>query len=832
MIIKFPRTLPFPVIITKLLKAPADDVERLQPLLYYTYRAKVTEMPEFGVEETVEREFTEQFDAPEEGTFVRWLVSVGAQVESSSVGICEVEEVCSHDVQFAGLKDYNSGPERAMIQIAHDNTGLKVSENEAKRLEETSKRRLLRDRKLSLVVDLDQTIIHATVDPTVGEWKDDPYCINHESVKDVQAFKLDEDISGGRGTWYYVKMRPGLQQFLKAIAQLYELHIYTMGTRAYAMCVKKIVDPDGTIFGERVLSRDESGSMTQKSLQRLFPVDTKMVVIIDDRGDVWKWCDNLVKVKPYDFFVGIGDINSMFLPKRQDFPPTSVPGVTPTTSTETVPPALESVPIEKKEEIEEELAEEMAETEAFSEATAVAAPPISTLDALVTMSGSDNRELITDQAEQLEKAIEAQKEQRPLAKMQEEQDKLDEKAAEQGHMADSSNDTASEGGTQKHSVLHDNDQELFHLQKHLTAIHHNFFEVYDRDKKIGKDRVSQLKDSKRNPRKRSAPDDPDGLDLSAVPDVARIMPTMKQETFKGVVLVFSGVIPLNADLRFADIAIWARSFGAVVTDVITPRVTHVVAARQRTAKVRQAARFPQIKIVTLEWLTDSISHWQREPEDNYLVVVHESDRNPAASPNGDKNDPYVLNMLSSEDEDSEDASDDEDDEDYDSEFMSSQPADPVDDHLDMSNVGWKDVDEEFAEFFGDEDFDSDTESVRSGRSTRSERTDVDLAKRKRAELSDADDPDADGSELPSSQESIESATVGEGSRLAKRQKIARERAEEGSALKVVEGADANKEEDQDELDARSLEEDLERGLLEMDDEEEVEAEKKAADGAT
>lgn len=32
---------------------------------------------------------------------------------------------------------------------------------------------LLRSRKLSLIVDLDQTIIHTTVDPTVGEWMAD-----------------------------------------------------------------------------------------------------------------------------------------------------------------------------------------------------------------------------------------------------------------------------------------------------------------------------------------------------------------------------------------------------------------------------------------------------------------------------------------------------------------------------------------------------------------------------------------------------------------------------------------------------------------------------------
>jgi RNA polymerase II subunit A-like phosphatase len=34
-----------------------------------------------------------------------------------------------------------------------------------------------------------------------------------------------------------------------------------------------------------------------------------MVVAIDDRADVWKWSPNLIKVRPYNFFLGIGDIN-------------------------------------------------------------------------------------------------------------------------------------------------------------------------------------------------------------------------------------------------------------------------------------------------------------------------------------------------------------------------------------------------------------------------------------------------------------------------------------------------------------------------------------------
>lgn len=64
-----------------------------------------------------------------------------------------------------------------------------------------------------------------------------------------------------------------------------------------------------------------------------------MVVIIDDRADVWEWSPNLIKVIPCesfqsfprnyrptfakdDFFVGIGDINSAFLPKAEPLAPT------------------------------------------------------------------------------------------------------------------------------------------------------------------------------------------------------------------------------------------------------------------------------------------------------------------------------------------------------------------------------------------------------------------------------------------------------------------------------------------------------------------------------
>ena len=42
----------------------------------------------------------------------------------------------------------------------------------------------------------------------------------------------------------------------------------------------------------------------------LFPCGDKMVAIIDDREDIWGGAENLIRVKPYIFFPGVGNINA------------------------------------------------------------------------------------------------------------------------------------------------------------------------------------------------------------------------------------------------------------------------------------------------------------------------------------------------------------------------------------------------------------------------------------------------------------------------------------------------------------------------------------------
>ncbi|VDP08882.1 unnamed protein product [Soboliphyme baturini] len=165
---------------------------------------------------------------------------------------------------------------------------------EAKKYGFIEKLRLLRSRRLVLLVDLDQTLIHTTnedIPPT---------------MKNVMHFQLDGP------TWYHMRMRPHTLEFLHSVSQKFELHICSFGARMYAHTVARMMDPDGALFGLRILSRDECFDPFLKTanLKALFPCGDHLVCIIDDREDVWNFASNVVHVKPYRFFKHTGDINA------------------------------------------------------------------------------------------------------------------------------------------------------------------------------------------------------------------------------------------------------------------------------------------------------------------------------------------------------------------------------------------------------------------------------------------------------------------------------------------------------------------------------------------
>lgn len=648
---------------------------------------------------------------------------------------------------------------RATINMVHDKVSLTISQDEAAKADDEAKRRLLASKKLSLVVDLDQTIIHATVDPTVADWQKDVDNPNHNAVKDVQAFLLKDDGPDHKGCWYYIKLRPNLEEFLENVSQIYECHIYTMGTRAYAKNIAEIIDPQHKIFGDRILSRDESGSMTAKNLQRLFPVDTKMVVIIDDRGDVWKWSPNLIKVTPYDFFVGIGDINSSFLPKKQGPRPShKVAAIAaPKPNEDLAEGATKAEPEPKTNGNTEQLSDEVSAEEPGSPVTSNASP----LEQLVAMGGSDDATIRQAQTSSKEEVVAEQLKERPLLQKQlqlEAEDAAGEAviAKEEADTGNSSpaSDDSSGSEKPKHNLLQDHDRELYILEDSLRKVHTEFYTVYDnRLASVRGGRLGEL----RGGQKRKFPSEKPELDL--VPDIKNVLPAVKVRVLAGAVIVFSGLVPLGLDIGSTDIAILAKSFGARIEDNITRSTTHVVAARNRTLKVRKALKRGKgrIKIVNPQWLTDSVGSWEKKDETSYLLDVEEGrsghvdddddilseSESPAASESGEETDSttskkpstpsLTINPPSSEAGDTESEGD----------IPELDPTSPVG----GTEGVWGDMNDEMEDFLNElnSEGDSDGESVVSMDSSTSSKISMRGKKRVRDDVDsggESDDPSA------------------------------------------------------------------------------------------
>ncbi|XP_051925875.1 RNA polymerase II subunit A C-terminal domain phosphatase [Hippocampus zosterae] len=184
----------------------------------------------------------------------------------------------------------------ATVSMVHSVPELMVSSEQAEQLGREDQQRLHRNKKLVLMVDLDQTLIHTT----------DQHC-QQMSNKGIFHFQL------GRGEpMLHTRLRPHCKEFLEKIAKLYELHVFTFGSRLYAHTIAGFLDPETKLFSHRILSRDECIDPFSKTgnLRYLFPCGDSMVCIIDDREDVWKFAPNLITVKKYVYFEGIGDISA------------------------------------------------------------------------------------------------------------------------------------------------------------------------------------------------------------------------------------------------------------------------------------------------------------------------------------------------------------------------------------------------------------------------------------------------------------------------------------------------------------------------------------------
>ncbi|KAL1333107.1 hypothetical protein AAHE18_11G076600 [Arachis hypogaea] len=222
--------------------------------------------------------------------------------ESTSEGIVKQnleEYVCTHPGSFGDMcircgqkLDGESG-----VTFGYIHKGLRLHDEEISRLRNTDVKNLLIRKKLYLILDLDHTLLNSTHLAHLNS--EELHLISQaDSLGDVSKgslFKLDK-------MHMMTKLRPFVRTFLKEASEMFEMYIYTMGDRPYALEMAKLLDPLGEYFNAKVISRDDGTQKHQKGLDIVLGQESA-VVILDDTEHAWvKHRDNLILMERYHFF--------------------------------------------------------------------------------------------------------------------------------------------------------------------------------------------------------------------------------------------------------------------------------------------------------------------------------------------------------------------------------------------------------------------------------------------------------------------------------------------------------------------------------------------------
>ncbi|GKU96246.1 hypothetical protein SLEP1_g9500 [Rubroshorea leprosula] len=243
------------------------------------------------------------------------LLSQPMQIKSDRVDMKPVVASSSEDQQTMTVSApaviaTGPQPQNTWVDVAHlfegydDQQKAAIQRERARRIEEQKK--MFSARKLCLVLDLDHTLLNSAkfveVEPVHEEILRKKEELDREKPQ-RHLFRFPH-----MGMW--TKLRPGIWNFLEKASKLFELHLYTMGNRVYATEMAKVLDPKGTLFAGRVMSRGDDGDLIDgdekvpksKDLEGVLGMESA-VVIIDDSVRVWPHHKlNLIVVERYTYF--------------------------------------------------------------------------------------------------------------------------------------------------------------------------------------------------------------------------------------------------------------------------------------------------------------------------------------------------------------------------------------------------------------------------------------------------------------------------------------------------------------------------------------------------
>ena len=198
--------------------------------------------------------------------------------------------------------------------LAHD-PKLEVKKSYAEMMEKQAVQDLVREKKGILILDLDHTLFQVTLRPITEEiqgfetWSFQTELGHTGRLMEGKTYWFNLE-SMPKAPPFFIHLRPGVFSFLKLASSMFELYAYTQGTSEYAKRILGGIDPSGEFFGTpfRLIAREldpSTGHTLPKNLSRVFPNEEGLVLIIDDRDDVWDKTasgNNLIKLTPFMYF--------------------------------------------------------------------------------------------------------------------------------------------------------------------------------------------------------------------------------------------------------------------------------------------------------------------------------------------------------------------------------------------------------------------------------------------------------------------------------------------------------------------------------------------------
>lgn len=493
---------------------------------------------------------------------------------------------CNHDITLYGMcvecgTDISKLPKQHNHQDKGDTSTahktmvsgkqLHISTNEFNKQSQRNTIQLIQSNKLMCILDIDHTILHATMQPNHSI--DPP---NNQS--DIYTFQLDTPHNTKQ--IHYIKLRPYLNEFLSLISTIYDCYVYTLGTRVYASEVLKIIDPQNQYFHERIVAGDDYPDERYKYINYIHPIDIQCVVIIDDRIDVWKnLADNVIQAAEYRYW--IGGIETYNKHKQQSYTDTMKQtqhnnNTNKQNSTSTISP--QSIhPIIMQTDVGNTNNDNTNTNDTIDTSTSSTATIDSTSFIVPTLPVNKRR-----RASSIPSTA------------------TDISAGESEQIStNTSNVTA---------IKQTSDNILLSIQSVLIALHTLWYQQYHQT-------------TNTNATNQSIP-------LDNIPNVSSILSHIRRTVLHNCNLCFTGVIPKGTTINNADEYKLGILFGSNVNDTITSDTTHVIAPNVGTQKLVDAQKFvPQPYIVHIHWLYSSIFHYQRADELLYQLIDKQQNGN-------------------------------------------------------------------------------------------------------------------------------------------------------------------------------------------------------------